>query len=228
MDILQTDEGDRAKERISRQLQNFLIKNVRKGKTSVYEVEAGDSVYMYATLENVPLDGLEIHIHSTAKTSSNPLNLELINPVTLSFWVGSYEAAQKVQGLLHLMGEASMKHLDGDKRNKIRILQKQEILRKRRRKPDVKIHLVGALKWKHVPSAFQKTPAASLTSPEAMQTLAKAFRHLEIGPGDSPLTVDEEQLEHGRSNRVWNLASAVVPAHHMVRNSIHDVERRTI
>lgn len=106
------------------------------------------------------------------------------NPVTLSFFVQSYWAAQKVQGYLLLMGEFRnlTARCQGDTLDTADVdafRRWQEIFRDRDAKADVEIHLDNLNTWNDIPQACVDTP---LTMPGAWETLANVFQQLEILP----------------------------------------------
>lgn len=112
------------------------------------------------------------------RISDDRLDDEANNPITVNFFVQSYQAAQKVQGLLLLLGESCL-NAPND------IVVWQGIMKERSKKspdvqkPVVEIHLDNVHSWDPVPQAFVDTP---LTTPKAWQTLANVFENLEIHP----------------------------------------------
>lgn len=112
------------------------------------------------------------------KTGERPED-STCNPVTISFFVQSYQAAQKVQRLLLLLGEDEVQQGGFPQDTRGTFIGWQNIFKNRGQKPDVEIHLDNVHTWSPVPHAFVDTP---VTSPEAWQILAKVFRNLETHP----------------------------------------------
>lgn len=108
-------------------------------------------------------------------------------PVTVSFFVQSYSAAQKVQGYLLLLGNSRnlTARCQGDTLKTAEVdafsdfSQLQETLRTRDVKADVEIHLDNLNTWHDVPSSAVETP---LTLPGAWEILADVFQQLELLP----------------------------------------------
>lgn len=126
------------------------------------------------TMSNIPAKRFAVRNVRLAVNAVDPLSF---NRVTLSFYVRSYAAAQRVQGFLLLMGDASNSVLDLPWNTRHAFTGWQDSFRKRAQKPDVQVRLKGVHMWDPVPPAFAETP---ITSPGAWQTLANSFQKFEV------------------------------------------------
>lgn len=146
---------------------------------------------LYAVmLSNGKTDRREYSAIIVRKTANAP-DGAAFSPVTLSFFVQSYSAAQQVQGLLLLLGDACIPLRCQDPLREFTELGQspedtlqafrglQNTFKNRAEKPDVEIHLDGVQTWNPVPRDFVDKP---VDSPEAWQTLANVFQNLEIHP----------------------------------------------
>lgn len=120
------------------------------------------------------------------RISNDRPDKNVLNPVTLSFFVQSFEAAQKVQGLLILLGESGLNACPKNITNWQNDIRKQSRESPPVLKPNVEIHLDNVHSWGPAPKAFEDTP---MTTTEAWQALANVFENLEIHPeaADGPL-----------------------------------------
>lgn len=183
MDILQTHNGASARAKMSGHLKNLRT----SADKAVTDVLIGDAMILIR-LQDALVNGLDLG-DILISNREYPLDLPPVYPLTLCFWVSSYEEAEIAQGLLLLMGEARtpLQHLDVNTCNAV--MEVQGELKNRPKKPNVDIHLFDALSWNDLPPAFENTPAANMTSPGAWQTLANVFQELEIGHGIGPVSL---------------------------------------
>lgn len=114
------------------------------------------------------------------KTGNRPQQSpQAFNPVIVSFFVQSYQAALKVQGLLLLLGEGAAQPADFPNEKYNEMCQCQARFRDFAEKADVEVHLHRVQEWDDMPPALDHT---RMTTPEAWQVLANACHSLEIHP----------------------------------------------
>lgn len=131
-------------------------------------------------LYGIQVDGLgEVDVRLTVDTQAP----YAFHPVTISFCVQSHEAAQKVQALLLLMGEAanSCPQVPDYTRDAFSAWQRK--FKEREQKANVEVRLEGVQNWITVPPALSETP---MSNPTAWQVVANVFQNLEVHPETGP------------------------------------------
>lgn len=200
VDNLQTDKGDLAL-RLKHQTPVFYSRNTRDGLNVNVKVIACRnlktlySVVLEQNLHNIlpfvtsidpDIQVLMNNSHHAYllydhdfgpiivhKTGNRPTQ-HAVNPVTVSFFVQSYKAAEKAQGLLLLIGEAKTrtKKFEILEYDTVVLCDAQEKIETREPQPDVELHLRDVQNW--------DAELPPLNTLKAWQTMANIFHKLEI------------------------------------------------